>query len=73
MKVYRVVDKQGRTMYSSRNIFSGLYTEKTDADRALAGFKASWQNSRAPFSVQESDNFEWKDVTHSDTAPYHGS
>lgn len=62
MKVYRVVDKEGRTMYSNRNIFSGLYTDKPDAERALAGFKASWQKSRAPFSVQESHEFEWHTV-----------
>jgi hypothetical protein len=73
MKVYRVVGKDGRTMYSGRNIFSGLYTDKDSAERALAGFKASWQRSNAPFSIQESYEFEWKGVTDDDTAPYYGS
>lgn len=61
MKVYRVVDKEGRTMYSNRNIFSGLYTDKTEAERALAGFKASWQRSRASFRIQESTDFQWNE------------
>lgn len=59
MKVYRVVNAHGQVMHSNRNIFSGLYDEKEDAERALAAFKGSWQKFLAPFTIQESEEFEW--------------
>jgi Zn/Cd-binding protein ZinT len=62
MKVYRIIDKDGKVVYSNRNVFSGLYTDKEDAERAMAGFKASWQSLRGPFYIQESTEIIWERV-----------